>query len=409
MTVSVDGDRLWRTLAEVSAFGETAVGGLHRLAASSEDGAARDYLVSAARSLGCTIRVDAMGNIFARRRGSDPEAKALLVGSHLDSQPMAGKYDGPYGVIAGLEVLATLHGHGIETQRPVEVVCWTNEEGARFAPAMMGSAYYAGKHDVDALHALVDSEGATLGESLLSIGYLGDDVVSPKEHACYLELHIEQGPLLQNAGIQIGVVTSVQGMHWRRVRLRGQAGHAGTYPMDGRRDALVAAARIVSGVNAIGVELPTPGRATVGQLTVAPNSPNVVPGAVDLMVEFRHPEPATLATMSMDLDRLLNDTATATGVDIDAERVLDSPTVTFDAGMVDIVASAAEAAGVTSMRMVSGAGHDACQTAPLVPTAMIFIPCDQGISHAEQERITRDWAVDGANVLLQAVLLADRA
>lgn len=409
MTVSVDGDRLWRTLAEVSAFGETAAGGLHRLAASSEDGAARDYLVSAVRALGCSVRVDAVGNIFARRPGSDPGAKAVLVGSHLDSQPMAGKYDGPYGVIAGLEVLATLHGHGIETRHPVEVVCWTNEEGARYAPAMMGSAYYAGKHKAADLHALVDADGASLGDGLRAIGYLGDDVVPPDEHACYLELHIEQGPLLQSAGIQVGVVTSVQGMHWRRVRLRGQAGHSGTYPMIGRRDALVAAARIVSGVNAIGVGLPTPGRATVGQLTVAPNSPNVVPGAVDLMVEFRHPEPATLAAMGDDLDRLLDETAAATGVDIEAERVLDSPTVTFDAGMVDIVASAAEIAGVTSMHMVSGAGHDACQTAPIVPTAMIFIPCDQGISHAEEERITREWAVDGANVLLKAVLLADRA
>lgn len=408
MTPAVDATRLWRTLAEVSDFGETAAGGLHRLAASVEDGLARDYVVAAARDLGCGVRIDEVGNIFARRPGGGHEPRAILIGSHLDSQPMAGKYDGPYGVIAALEVLRSLDDAGTVTHHPVELVVWTNEEGARFAPAMMGSACFAGRLAATDLHDRQDTSGVALGDALRAIGYLGNDVVTHDEHACYLELHIEQGPILQETGTDVGVVTAVQGMRWNRVTLTGQAAHAGTTPMGARRDALAAAARVVTGVERIGIDLAIPGRATVGFLQVSPNSPNVVPSGVELMVEFRHPEASTLDAMENDLDTLLDAVSVETGVTHLVRRELVSPPVAFDEGLIAVVQAAADATGRTSRRMVSGAGHDACQTAPHIPTAMVFIPCDQGISHAEQERITPEWALNGAAVLLQAVLLADQ-
>ena len=406
-TPQLDGDHLWASLEKISAFGATPAGGLHRLAASAEDGAARDYLVAEAKALGCSVRVDALGNTFVRRAGSAADAPAILIGSHLDSQPMAGKYDGTYGVVAGLEVLRTLEEGDIATAHPVEVVCWTNEEGARFAPAMMGSAFFAGRFTAEELLECRDTDGARLGESLASIGYAGTDLVSSAEHHCYLELHIEQGPLQQDEGLPIGVVTAVQGMAWFHIALRGQAGHSGTYPMERRRDAMASAAQLVTRVQAIGLQHPFVGRATVGRLDVTPSSPNVIPGRVELMVEFRHPEAPGLATMCAELAAACIDLEASTGVEITLEQVLDSPTVRFNAHLADTVETAAQKSSLTSRRMISGAGHDACQVAPRMPTAMIFIPCEQGISHAEDEAITPEWAHAGAQVLLQATLLAD--
>lgn len=403
----LDGERLWTSLEEISNFGATPAGGLHRLAASREDGAARDYFAAAARTIGCTVRVDALGNTFVRRAGSAADAPAILIGSHLDSQPMAGKYDGTYGVVAGLEVLRTLHHNGITTAHPIEVVCWTNEEGARFAPAMMGSAFFAGRFTATDLLERRDADGVGLGDALERIGYAGTDAVSPSEHHCYLELHIEQGPLLQDEGLPIGVVTAVQGMAWFHVVLRGQSGHSGTYPMERRRDAMAVAAQLVTRVQVIGLQHPLVGRATVGRVDVSPNSPNVIPGRVELMVEFRHPEASGLAAMCAELVGACVDLGESTGVEIGVEQVLDSPTVHFNAQLADLVEVAAQQWGFASRRMISGAGHDACQVAPHMPTAMIFIPCDQGISHAEDEAITQEWARVGAQVLLEAALRAD--
>ena len=232
----INSARLWKSLEEISAFGETPAGGLHRLAASKEDGRARDYVVAAARELGCTIRIDALGNTFMRQAGTDASARTILIGSHLDSQPLGGKYDGIYGVMAGLELLHVLHESKTETKHAVEVAVWTNEEGARFAPAMMGAAYFAGKFTAEELLARKDVDGVQLGNSLTEIGYAGTDNVSSVEHEVYFEIHIEQGPILQDEEIQIGVVTSVQGMRWFRVGISGQSGHTGTYPMETRRD-----------------------------------------------------------------------------------------------------------------------------------------------------------------------------
>ena len=403
----IDSDRLWQSLNEISTFGATPAGGLNRLAASTDDGKARDYVVAAAQAIGCTVRIDALGNIFIRRSGTDANAKAILIGSHLDSQPLGGKYDGIYGVMAGLELLRTLDASRSVTNHPIEVAVWTNEEGARFSPAMMGAAYFAGKFTAEELHSRVDIDGISLGDSLKAIGYAGNDVVSPSEHACYLEIHIEQGPILERDNIDIGVVTAVQGMRWFRVHLSGQSGHSGTYPMEGRRDALAAAALVVSGVQQIGLDQPHIGRATVGHLHVTPNSPNVVPGHVELMVEFRHPEGATLDVMTEQLHSLLKDVEAQTHVVVAVNQELNSATINFDAKLVDSVEAATQTAGLTSQRMISGAGHDVCQVAHLMPSAMIFIPCVDGISHAENEDITQDWAANGAQVLIEAILLVD--
>lgn len=410
MTASprVDGARLWRTLEEISRFGATPAGGLHRLAASSEDGNARNYFVDAARALRCSIRIDALGNVFARRDGTSPDDKAILIGSHLDSQPMAGKYDGTYGVIAGLELLRALEQAGTTTQHPIEIVCWTNEEGARFAPAMMGSAFFAGRFSADELLTRRDIDNTALGDALAAIGYAGVDLVLRDEYHCYFELHIEQGPVLEDEQLPIGVVTGVQGMCWFRVQFRGQPGHSGTYPMERRRDALTAAAELVTSVQRIGLSHPLVGRATVGRVQVSPNSPNVIPGHVELMVEFRHPDASALASMCAGLREACNGISERTAVDVTVEQVLDSPAIVFDRELVQVVEHAVDGLGLGFRRMVSGAGHDACQVAPHMPTAMIFIPCVQGISHAEEEAITQEWAEVGARALLEAALLADR-
>ena len=406
-TPKIDSARLWKSLDEISVFGATPAGGLHRLAASKEDGLAHDYVVAAARELGCTVRIDALGNTFMRRAGTDTTAKAILIGSHLDSQPLGGKYDGIYGVMAGLELLRTLHDSSTKTKHAIEVAVWTNEEGARFAPAMMGAAYFAGKFRADELLARKDVDGKELGKSLTEIGYAGTDSVSPNEHAAYFEIHIEQGPILQDENLDIGVVTLVQGMRWFRIGITGQSGHTGTYPMETRRDALVAASHLIKSVQQIGLDQPLTGRATVGHIVVTPNSPNVIPGHVELMVEFRNPEVAVLDVMTEALHRTLAEVEATHQVDVTAVQELDSATIKFTAELIDIVEKSVTACGLTSRRMISGAGHDACQISAVMPTTMIFIPCDKGISHAENEAITQEWAANGAQVLVETVLALD--
>jgi beta-ureidopropionase / N-carbamoyl-L-amino-acid hydrolase len=406
-SINIDSDRLWKSLTEISVFGATPAGGLNRLAASKEDGQARDYVVAAARELGCTVRIDALGNTFMRRAGTDANAKAILIGSHLDSQPLGGKYDGIYGVMAGLELLRALHESETETKHAIELAVWTNEEGARFAPAMMGAAYFAGKFSAAELLSRVDAQGEKLGDSLAEIGYAGTDIVSPVEHKAYLEIHIEQGPILQDENLQIGVVTLVQGMRWFRIGISGQSGHTGTYPMETRRDALVAASHLIKAVQQIGLAQPLTGRATVGHIVVTPNSPNVIPGHVELMVEFRNPKGAVLDVMTASLNQALKETAAKYGVEVVSKQELDSATIDFTSELIDLVEQAASACGKTSKRMISGAGHDACQLSAVMPTTMIFIPCDKGISHAENEAITQDWAADGAAVLVETVLAFD--
>lgn len=396
--------RLWSSLEAVSQFGATSDGGLHRPAASYDDGQARDLVVRLAREAGAHPRVDRVGNVFLRRPGVEPSLPAVAMGSHLDSQPTAGRYDGVYGVMAGLEVLRALAATDVSTRRGVELVIWTNEEGSRFPPAMMGSAVWAGRLAATTALATCDADGVSLAHALSEIGYAGTDVVAPGEWAAYLEAHIEQGPLLEAAGLPIGVVTGVQAQYWTDVEIVGERGHAGTFPMESRRDAVMSASRLALAVRRIGLARPGLGRATVGRWEVLPNSPNVIPGEVRLTVELRHPcqeeADAMLAELYDELDAIRRDD----GVRIVARETLRSRPVTFAEEVVSAVAAAAAGCGLAAQRMVSGAGHDAVPVSDHVPTGMIFIPCVGGVSHAPAEAITPQWAADGARVLLATVL-----
>lgn len=397
---AIDGARLLRTLAEISTFGTTAAGGLDRLAAGDHDRHARDYLVAAGRERGYDVAVDPIGNVFLTRRGTDPTLDPVLIGSHLDSQPLGGKYDGTYGVVAGLEVLRALDDAGTATDRPVVLADWTNEEGARFSPSMLGSAVHAGAHDLDDALARQDADGATLGEELTRIGYAGTDAGPARVHRSF-ELHIEQGPVLEAQHVQIGVVTGVYGLCWLDLTVRGASGHAGTTPAALRSDALVAASRLVVAIAALAEEDPQL-RATVGEVRVTPNSRNAIPGEVRLAVDLRHADDAALVRAAGAVEEL----AAGAALDVDVARVLTQPSTRFDEETTAIVREAADSLGKSHLELVSGAGHDSVHVAGRWPTAMIFIPCVDGVSHREDEDIRPEWAVDGAEVLLAATLRA---
>ena len=400
----IDSDRLWSSLMEMAAIGATPNGGVCRLALTDLDRQGRDLFVRWCREAGPSLRVDAIGNIFARRAGRDDSLPAVLTGSHLDSQPTGGKFDGAYGVLAGLEVVRSLNDLGRATEAPVEVVAWTNEEGARFAPAMMGSGVYAGVLDLAATRARRDLNGKSVAEELARIGYAGDAALGEPRPGAYFEAHIEQGPILEREGKPIGVVTGAQGIRWYDIHVTGQDFHASTTPMTARKDALVGAARIVDGLNALGLANLPDARLTVGQLVVKPNSRNVIPGAVTLSLDLRHPDSATLDR----LEREMKETAVRIGGALDLETRIETvekaAPVTFDAGCVAAVRDAARAAGLDHRDMASGAGHDACHVAKVAPAAMIFVPCKKGLSHNELESAAAADLARGCEVLLRAIL-----
>ncbi|WP_323120259.1 Zn-dependent hydrolase [Burkholderia alba] len=400
----VNGARLWASLDRMAEIGATPKGGVCRLALTELDRRSRDLFVEWAEAAGCRVRIDRMGNIFARRAGRDPGAAPVLTGSHADTQPTGGRYDGIYGVLGGLEVVRALNDAGIETERPIDVVVWTNEEGSRFAPAMVASGVFAGIYPLDYGLSRTDPAGTTLGDALAEIGYAGAEPVGGfPVHAAY-ELHIEQGAILERAGRTIGVVTSGQGQRWYEVTLTGTDAHAGTTPMAFRRDALVGAARAIDFVEALGHGHAPHGRATVGMIEARPNSRNTVPGACFFTVEFRHPDAAVLAEMDAALRDALTRIAARTGLHAALEQIFDYAPVPFAPACIDAVRRAAAALGLPHEDIVSGAGHDACYVARIAPTGMIFVPCIDGLSHNEAEAITPEWAEAGANVLLHAVL-----
>lgn len=396
---SIDAERLWRSLEAVSLIGATAGGGIHRLAGSAEDGRARDLVVEAARAAGASVRIDRVGNVFLTVGPADVPG-GLLMGSHIDSQPRAGRYDGTYGVMAGLEVLLCLQ--DVPLTRPVTLVIWTDEEGARFGP-MVGSSVFAGRLDAADALATRDGDGITLADALDAIGYRGTDVVSPEEFSAYLEAHIEQGPLLERDGTDIGVVEGVQGQYWTQVHMTGAKAHAGTFPLEDRNDALVAAAEVVGAVRSIGLRRPLIGRATVGRLLVQPNSPNVVPGDVEFVVELRHPRQEDLDEMDQEVGAELAEAGARHGVEVTTGRILAAAPVRFDPDVVRDVDAAAERLGLSRHPMVSGAGHDAVPVSRTLPVGMIFVPCHGGVSHAEHESMTKEWAANGAAVLREVV------
>jgi N-carbamoyl-L-amino-acid hydrolase len=403
----IDGDRLWASLMRMAEIGATPKGGVCRLALSDEDKIGRDLFVDWCRQAGCSIRVDAVGNIFARRPGKRDDLTPVRTGSHLDSQPTGGKFDGVYGVLAGLEVLRTLNDREIATERPVEVVVWTNEEGCRFAPAMVGSGVHVGKFDLADALGKTDLDGKAFGDELRRIGYAGTDEVSPRDAAAFFEVHIEQGPILEAEKKTIGVVKGAQGQRWFDVTVTGQEAHAGPTPMKVRKDALVGAARIVALVNRIGLENQPYACATVGQMTVRPNSRNTIPGRVEFTIDFRHPDDAILTKMKATLEAEAAKLCADAGLDLDCTEIWYQPPLAFDADCVAAVRAGAAACGFDAMEIVSGAGHDACHMATVAPTGMIFVPCEDGISHNEVENATKADIAAGCDVLLRAVL--DRA
>lgn len=400
----IDGQRLWDTLMALAAIGATPAGGVCRLALSDEDRRARDQLARWCEEAGCRVEVDAVGNLFARRAGRDPQAAAVVSGSHLDTQPNGGRFDGAYGVIAALEVLRTLHDAGLETARPFELVAWSNEEGTRFAPSMMGSMAFAGLLAEDDVLARTDADGRRYGDELERIGYRGRGL-GRRPIAAYFEAHIEQGPVLERERRTIGVVTGGQGQRWYDLRLAGQAAHAGSTPMAGRRDALVGAARLVDAVRRIAGAYPG-GVATVGELNVAPNSRNVIPGEVRMTMEVRHPDDRQRDAMDAALQSAVREIAAGEGLEAELKTTLVQPATPFDPACVARVREAARAEGFAHLDIVSGAAHDAIAVARVAPAAMVFVPCAGGISHNEAESATPDDLAAGAQVLLRAVLAA---
>jgi N-carbamoyl-L-amino-acid hydrolase len=400
----VNGDRLWASLERMAQIGATPKGGVCRLALTELDRASRDLFAQWARDAGCTVRVDRMGNVFARRAGRDPHAAPVMTGSHADSQPTGGRYDGIYGVLGGLEVVRAMNDAQVETERPIDVVIWTNEEGSRFAPAMIASGVFAGVYTLEYGLSRADGAGTTIGDALEQIGYAGVEPVGGYPvHAAY-ELHIEQGAILERAGKTIGVVTAGQGQRWYEVTLTGVDAHAGTTPMAFRRDALVGAARMIAFVDALGRRHAPHARATVGMIEARPNSRNTVPGGCFFTIECRHPDDAVLDGMDAALRGELERIAAQAGLAAQIEQIFRYPPVPFAPRCVDAVREAADALGLPHADIVSGAGHDACYLARIAPTGMIFVPCVDGLSHNEAEAITPEWAEAGANVLLRAVL-----
>jgi len=406
----ISGTRLWDTLCETAQFGAIpgTERGMCRLTLSDEDIAVRRWFVAACEAIGMTVTCDKVGTIYARRAGSDPALPPIAIGSHLDTQPTGGRFDGILGVLAGLEVVRTFHDAGITTRHPIEVIDWTNEEGARFAPAMVSSGVFAGVFSLDYALGQTDRDGVTLGEALARSGFVGEEDPGAHALAAHFELHIEQGPVLENEGVEIGVVSGVQGIRWYDVVVKGQTCHAGTTPMALRRDALHAAARLAVMIDDIGRSDPGASLSTIGQFQAYPGSRNTAPGEVRFTVDLRHPEVAGLDRMESTLGAAIATLERDLGVAIALSPVWSSPPVSFDPGVLDAIAGATQRLGFTHRTMLSGAGHDSVYTARVAPTGMIFIPCENGISHNVAENITPEQATRGANVLLQAVLDYDR-
>ena len=404
----IDGERLWGELMETAAIGGTAKGGICRLTLTDLDRQVRDWFKTRCEGLGLTVTLDDMGAMFARRAGQRSDLPPIAFGSHLDTQPTGGKFDGVLGVLAALEAARTLVEAGYETYAPIEVVNWTNEEGSRFAPAMVSSGVFAGAFAREWAASRQDRDGVTFEAALEAIGYRGADPCGQHPLSAFFELHIEQGPLLEAEGKEIGVVTGVQGMRWYEVTVLGQDAHTGATPMHLRKDALVGAARLVDRVAQIARGHAPLAVGSVGLLEVKPNSRNVVPGEVFFSVDLRHPEGAVLDSMEQMLAAALAEICDPLGLSTTMNRIWDNPPVRFDPECVDAVRKAAELGGFSARDIVSGAGHDAAYVARVAPTAMIFVPCRGGISHNEAEFSSKEQCAAGAQVLLQAVLDYDR-
>jgi N-carbamoyl-L-amino-acid hydrolase len=405
--LQIDAQRLWDTLMETAQIGATAKGGICRLTLTDLDRQVRDWLKAQCQALGCAVGIDEVGNMFARRAGKNPDLPPIAMGSHLDTQPTGGKFDGPLGVLAALEALRTLHDHDRTTNAPVELVNWTNEEGARFAPAMLASGVFAGVFTADYAYARTDRDGKSFGAELARIGYRGPDKAGARKFAGMFELHIEQGPILEHEDRMIGIVQGAQGVRWYDITIAGEEAHAGAMPMKLRKNALVGAARMIERVDAIARDLPN-AVGTVGMIENRPNSRNVIPGEVFLTVDFRHPETMGLDWLEAQLREALADVLPPLQLTYRENRIWASPPVHFSPDLIDCVRVAVKTAGLSCRDIVSGAGHDSVYISRVAPTTMIFVPSRGGISHNEAEWSSPEQCAAGAQVLLNAVLEYDR-
>lgn len=400
----INGERLWQSLMDLAAIGATDKGGVKRLALTDLDRQGRDLVVRWGREAGLEVTVDQIGNVFMRREGRNPSALPVVTGSHVDTQPTGGKFDGNYGVLAGLEVVRTLNDRNIQTEAPIEVAFWTNEEGSRFVPVMMGSGVFCGAFSLETAYAAVDTEGKSVREELERIGYLGDEVPGKHPIGAYFETHIEQGPVLEDADKVIGVVPAVMGLSWYDCTVTGMEAHAGPTPMGLRRDALQVATGIMQEVVQIANRYPPYGRGTVGMVQVFPNSRNVIPGQVKFSIDLRNVNDALLNTMHEEMLAFVARTRKDSGLAIEVERVSYYPPCPFHPDCVNAVRAATEKLGYSTMDVVSGAGHDAIYAARVAPSGMIFVPCKDGISHNEIEDAQPAHLEAGCNVLLHAML-----
>ncbi len=399
--LQINAERLWDTLMETAQIGATAKGGICRLTLTDLDRKVRDWFKARCEALGCTVSVDEVGNMFAHRPGKNQDLAPIAMGSHLDTQPTGGKFDGVLGVLGALEALRTLHDAGYETNAAIEVVNWTNEEGSRFAPAMLASGVFAGVFTPEFAHTRQDRDGKAFGEELARIGYKGAEKAGARKFSAMFELHIEQGPILEDEGRMIGVVQGVQGMRWYEITIAGQEAHTGATPMRLRKNALLGAARMIERIDAIAWEHAPDAVGAVGLLENKPNSRNVVPGEVFFTVDFRHPEDKVLDTMEAKLRASLAEILAPLRLAYSETRIWNSPPVKFAPELIECVRIGAEKAGFKWRKMISGAGHDAAYVARVAPTTMIFVPCAGGISHNEAESTSFDECTAGAQVLVQ--------
>ena len=402
--LKINGDRLWDSLMEMAKIGPGVAGGNNRQTLTDEDGEGRALFQKWCEDAGCSMGLDTMGNMFARREGADPDALPVYVGSHLDTQPTGGKYDGVLGVLGGLEILRTLNDLGIKTKHPIVVTNWTNEEGTRYAPAMLSSGVFAGIHSEDWAKARVDADGKSFGDELKRIGWQGDEPVGARKMHAFFELHIEQGPILEAEGKDIGVVTHGQGLSWTQITITGKDSHTGSTPMPMRKNAGLGMARVLELVDEIAWSHAPHAVGAAGHIDVNPNSRNVIPGKVVFTVDLRSPDIKVIEDMEARLESGARKICEDMGLGIEMEKVGGFDPVTFDDTCVTAVRNAAERLGYSHMNLISGAGHDACWINQVAPTAMVMCPCVDGLSHNEAEEISKDWATAGADVLMHAVV-----
>ena len=402
--IAINGERLWNSIMQMAKIGPGVAGGCNRQTLTDADADGRALFKTWCDEADMTMGVDKMGNMFAHRRGTEDSLPPVYIGSHLDTQPTGGKYDGVLGVLGALEVVRTLNDNNIRTKHPLVVVNWTNEEGTRFAPPMLASGVFAGVHTLEWAYALTDANGKTFGDEIKRINWVGDEEVGARKIRAYFELHIEQGPILEAENKQIGVVTHGQGLSWLEITLTGKESHTGSTPMPMRVNAGLGMARMTELVNTIALGHAPLAVGAVGHCDVHPNSRNIIPGRVVFTVDFRHPEKAVIRAMEDELRRRAAEVAEDIGLGMEIKQVGHFDPVTFSPECVAAVRAAAEHHGYTHRDIVSGAGHDACWINKVAPTSMIMCPCVDGLSHNEAEDIFPDWATAGANVLLHAAL-----